>query len=143
MKRLVLTTLLLAAAAQATAHRRIEIAMHDSMRYVPERIEVASGETVVLGLANRGAVLHELVIGSAREIEAMRRDRHLAHGSLGMTHVGAGERADLVWRAGAPGELLFACLLPGHYEAGMRGSLTVSDAPADKSPSPAAPPPAR
>ncbi|NDW02705.1 plastocyanin/azurin family copper-binding protein, partial [Salipiger sp. PrR002] len=30
------------------------------------------------------------------------------------------------WTFGEPGTFEFACLLPGHYEAGMHGPLTVN-----------------
>jgi hypothetical protein len=42
--------------------------------------------------------------------------------------VAAGQRGELVVNFGQAGTLEIACLIPGHYEAGMRGTLDVQSA---------------
>lgn len=115
--------------ADPAAARRVKIGMHDNMRFTPERLTVRRGETLRLDIANAGAILHELVLGTAAEIaghrEAMRRDPAMAHGAPNMVHVAPGGMESIVWQFTRQGELEFACLLPGHYEAGMRGSVSV------------------
>lgn len=42
-----------------------------------------------------------------------------------MAHVRAGQRGDIVWQFNRPGTFDFACLIAGHYQAGMTGTITV------------------
>jgi len=37
-----------------------------------------------------------------------------------------GRRGDIVWTFNRPGEFAFACLIAGHFEAGMRGTIRVN-----------------
>lgn len=109
--------------------RTIDIRMSDDMRFTPDRLELVEGETVRLRVANRGGVLHELVIGTRSELEAhaalMRQFPTMEHDEPHMAHVAAGRTGTLVWHFNRPGEFDFACLIPGHYEAGMTGRITV------------------
>lgn len=109
--------------------RTIRIAMGDNMRFVPASITVRRGETVRLRVANRGAVLHELVIGTPQELaehaEMMRKFPGMEHDAPHMAHVKPGRSGDIVWQFTQPGEFQFACLIPGHFEAGMVGKVVV------------------
>jgi uncharacterized cupredoxin-like copper-binding protein len=51
-----------------------------------------------------------------------------------MAHVSAGMRGEIVWNFNRAGQFQFACLLPGHYEAGMVGTIIVRPAPIGKAP---------
>ena len=117
------------ASDHAHAGRTLDIGMFDSMRFSPARLTVASGETIRFIVRNLGKVRHEIVIGTAIEIahhrHAMQHDPGMAHAAPNMAHVAPGRREHLTWQFDRPGELEFACLLPGHYEAGMRGAITV------------------
>jgi uncharacterized cupredoxin-like copper-binding protein len=109
--------------------RTVEIRMTDTMRFEPARIEVREGETVRLRAANRGKMLHEIVIGTAGELKAhaelMKKHPGMEHDEPYMAHVAAGRRGDIVWTFNRAGEFDFACLIPGHYEAGMVGRIVV------------------
>lgn len=109
--------------------RTIVVTMNDKMRFVPDRIEVREGETVRLLVRNAGKVLHELVIGTREELQAhaalMRKFPNMEHDEPYMAHVGAGKSAPLVWNFNRAGEFEFACLIAGHFEAGMVGTLRV------------------
>lgn len=115
---------------RAKVSRSIDIAMSDDMRFSPAQLRVREGETVRLRLRNRGAVMHELVIGTREELdkhaELMRRFPDMEHEEAHMSHVPPGQRGEIVWHFNRPGEFEFACLIPGHYEAGMRGVITVT-----------------
>lgn len=127
------------AGSAAAVSRSVTIGMHDAMRFSPVRLSVRQGQTVQLDVTNEGQVLHELVLGSAAEIAqhrlAMQQDPGMAHHAPYMLHVAPGRRGTLVWQFSSPGQFEFACLLPGHYEAGMRGTVTVNAAsrPANRS----------
>jgi uncharacterized cupredoxin-like copper-binding protein/Cu/Ag efflux protein CusF len=111
------------------AQRTIRIRMGDDMRFKPDHIEVQEGEIVKLVLTNQGKQLHELVIGTPQELQAhaqmMRMHPNMEHNEAHMAHVLAGKTGQLVWHFNRAGQFAFACLIPGHFEAGMVGTITV------------------
>jgi len=115
--------------AQAVT-RTIEIRMSDKMRFTPDLIEVREGETVRLVHRNGGKMLHEFVLGTKEELEAhaalMLKFPNMEHDEPYMAHVGAGQKGEIVWTFNRAGEFDFACLIPGHYQAGMVGKVRVS-----------------
>lgn len=115
------------------AKRTIEIRMLDTMRFEPDTIAVTQGETVRLVLRNTGAVLHELVIGTRKDLEEhaalMARFPGMEHDEPYMAHVGPGKSGEIVWDFNRAGEFSFACLVAGHYQAGMTGKIKVAAPP--------------
>ena len=113
----------------ADVARTLDIGMLDSMRFVPGALQLTRGQTIRFVVRNAGLAQHEIVIGTREEIvrhrEAMRRDPAMAHGAPHMAHVAPGASEELVWKFDRAGKFKFACLLPGHYEAGMHGTITV------------------
>lgn len=109
--------------------RTIEVRMSDDMRFSPARIEVREGETIRFVVRNAGGVLHEMVIGTEEELRGhaalMQKFPGMEHEEPYMAHVKPRERGAIVWNFNRPGTFQFACLLPGHYEAGMKGTLVV------------------
>ncbi len=109
--------------------RTIQVTMTDNMRFSPDRIEVRQGETVRLVVKNAGKVLHELVIGTRQELDEhaamMKKHPGMEHDEPYMAHVAAGKTGQLVWNFNRAGDFEFACLIPGHYEAGMIGKIRV------------------
>lgn len=109
--------------------REIAIGLHDSMRFSPERLEVREGETVRLKLTNEGKVMHELVLGTEPSLRehaaAMRQNPAMAHADAHAVHLAPGDQGELVWTFNRPGLYTYACLLPGHFEAGMSGTVEV------------------
>ena len=113
----------------AKVTRAIRVDMSDDMRFSPAVITVQRGETVRLDVVNKGQVLHELVLGTADELrahaEAMRKSPGMEHDAPQMVHVKPGRQGEVVWQFTEAGEFDFACLLPGHFEAGMVGKVVV------------------
>ena len=109
--------------------RTITLRMTDDMRFTPRHIEVREGETVRLRAENKGQVLHEIVIGTKPELDAhaemMAKHPGMEHDEPYMAHVGAGKKGDIVWQFNRAGQFDFACLIAGHYQAGMTGTITV------------------
>lgn len=118
--------------------RVIEVRMTDDMRFSPDRIEVREGETVRFVIRNAGKMLHEMVIGTKQELDEhaalMKKHPGMEHDEPYMAHVSAGMRGEIVWNFNRAGQFQFACLLPGHYEAGMVGTIIVRPAPIGKAP---------
>ena len=117
----------------AKATRTIAIGMSDAMRFTPDRIEVRQGETLRLVFRNRGKVLHEFVLGTKKALDAhaaaMQRMPDMTHDDPWMVHVPPGKTGELVWKFNRAGEFDFACLIPGHYQAGMVGKVRVAAKP--------------
>lgn len=112
------------------AKRTLEITMTDNMRFSPERIEVRQGETVKFAVKNAGKVMHEMVIGTKKDLDEhaamMVKFPGMEHEEPYMTHVGPGKTGEIVWTFNRPGEFDFACLIAGHYQAGMVGKIKVA-----------------
>jgi len=112
--------------------RTIEISTRDEMRFAPSAFRVAQGETVRLLVRNDGKLMHELVIGTKKALDAhaaaMAKSSAMAHDEPYMTHVAPGEAGEIVWTFNRPGRFDFACLVAGHYESGMRGQIDVAPA---------------
>ena len=110
--------------------RTVEFRMTDNMRFTPDKIEVKQGETVKLIIKNSGAVMHEFVLGTKKELEEhaalMLKFPNMEHDEPYMAHVTAGKTAEIIWTFNRPGNFDFACLIAGHYQAGMVGKITVS-----------------
>ena len=131
--------------AGTTATRTVTIDLLDTMRFSPDRVEVALGETVRFEIRNRGRMLHEMVIGTPAELaehaRLMAKNPGMEHDAPYMAHVDPGKTGEIVWTFNRAGEFEYACLLPGHYEAGMRGRIVVK-AGAAAEPAATLPPPA-
>ena len=113
----------------SAATRTITVRMSDDMRFAPRHIEVREGETVRLRAENRGQVMHEIVIGTQADLdqhaELMQKHPGMEHDEPYMAHVSPGQKGDIVWQFNRPGTFQFACLIAGHYQAGMTGTITV------------------
>lgn len=109
--------------------RTIDVDMADSMRFTPADLSIKRGETVKFVVHNKGQVLHEMVLGTksaiAEHAELMKKFPEMEHADANMAHVKPGKSGEIVWQFTKAGEFQFACLQPGHFEAGMVGKLTV------------------
>lgn len=118
------------AGQKAKATRTITVRMTDDMRFTPSHFEVKRGETVRLRVENQGQVLHEVVLGTPASLDEhaamMRQHPEMEHGEAHMSHVKPGSKDELVWHFNRAGSFDFACLVAGHFEAGMRGTFTVT-----------------
>lgn len=112
------------------ASRTITINMTDDMRFSPMDLRVTAGETIRFVVVNKGRLDHEMVIGDLAELKAhaeeMRKNPGMEHEEEDGVEVKPGKRGELVWEFGKPGRFHFACLIPGHFEAGMVGRITVA-----------------
>ena len=118
--------------------RTLQVDMNDTMRFTPDLLQVAAGETLKLVVHNSGKLPHEMVLGSeaalkAHAIEMKQSAGHAdghAHASgneLLALSVKPGETKEWVIRFDQTQTLQMACLIPGHFEAGMRGQVIVQD----------------
>ena len=117
------------AADPKKATRTMTIAMDDRMRFTPETLTIRRGETVRFVVRNGGKLMHEMVLGTQAELnkhaEEMKQFPDLEHAEPHMVHVAPGKAGDLAWTFNRAGEFHFGCLIPGHYDAGMKGRIIV------------------
>jgi uncharacterized cupredoxin-like copper-binding protein len=110
--------------------RTITLAMSDTMRFTPDKIEVTQGETLKITITNTGAVMHELVIGTKKDLDEhaalMVKFPRMEHEESYMAHVAPGKTGEIIWTFNKTGNFDFACLIAGHYQAGMVGRITVA-----------------
>ncbi|HEY9096931.1 MAG TPA: cupredoxin family protein [Hydrogenophaga sp.] len=110
--------------------RTIDVQMGDNMRFTPDRLEVQRGQTIRFRLANKGKALHEMVLGTApvlaEHAALMKRFPNMEHDEPYMAHVLPGKAGEIVWTFNRAGEFDFACLIAGHFEAGMVGKIVVN-----------------
>jgi uncharacterized cupredoxin-like copper-binding protein len=113
----------------AKAARTVQITMSDRMSFSPSTLTIRVGETVRFVVRNDGKALHEIVLGTREELakhaEEMRKTPDMEHDEPHMLHVKPGASGAMGWAFNRAGEFEFACLIPGHYEAGMKGRIIV------------------
>jgi uncharacterized cupredoxin-like copper-binding protein len=118
--------------------RSIDIRMDDTMRFAPDSVQIQAGETIRFVVHNAGKVAHELVLGSDEDIRAhaedMKKGTDHSHAGAAAISVAPGQTGELVVTFNKTGTLQMACLIPGHYEAGMKGQLNVTSGGASPSP---------
>lgn len=114
----------------ANVSRTIDIRMDDTMRFNPNKLSVKQGETVRLVLHNDGKLLHEYVLGTQKTLEEhaqmMLQHPGMQHHEAYMAHVQPGATGEIVWTFNQAGQFDFACLIAGHYQAGMVGTIEVT-----------------
>ena len=113
----------------AKVSRTIEIDMTDAMRFTPGEIQVKAGETVRFKVTNSGKIRHEMVLGTEADLnghyQMMLKDPGMRHDEPNSVSLEAGKSGEIVWQFSKAGRVAFACLEPGHYPAGMKGTVSV------------------
>ena len=109
--------------------RTIAIELTDQMRFIPAVVDVKLGETLRFRVTNTGSAPHEMVIGTLPELRKhaalMRSAPAMTHNDAHAASVKPGTVEEIVWTFNRPGEFSYACLVPGHLEAGMVGKVVV------------------
>jgi len=111
-------------------NRTVKVEMSDSMRFSPDKLKVKKGDTVLFVIHNAGALKHEFVLGTDKALkehnEFMKQNPEMEHDDDSMVSVPPGDTAEIIWQFSRSGVVFFACLQPGHYAAGMKGSVSVT-----------------
>lgn len=111
------------------ATRTVRVGMADTMRFDPAELIVKPGETVRFIVRNNGKLMHEMVLGTMQELKdhgaMMKKHPTMEHDEPYMAHVAPGKTETMVWQFTKAGEFYFGCLVPGHFDAGMIGKVTV------------------
>ena len=112
--------------------RTIEIIMKEeygAMEYVPNRIEVKRNEQIRFVLKNSDNQTHEFLLASAadnlKHAVLMRKYPDMEHDDPNGKTLQPNGTSEILWRFSKRGTFEFACLIPGHREAGMIGTVIV------------------
>jgi len=115
---------------RAKVSRTVQIQMSDPMRFTPQRIAVRQGETIRIVVRNVGKLRHEFILGDAADLAAhavaMKSHPGMTHDAPDMMTLEPAGTREIVWQFGSGGDVGFACLQPGHFEAGMKGTFDIS-----------------
>jgi len=117
--------------ADSEATTTIHVNMMDSMRYEfsPEP-NIKSGDVVTFVITNKGKVPHEFSIGDEKEQlshrEMMQKMPDMVHEDGNTVSLQPGESKSLTWKFTGDSEVVFACNVPGHFEAGMVHRVTLN-----------------
>jgi len=112
--------------------RTIIITMREGdgkMMFIPERVEIKRGEQVRFMISNSGELDHEFVLATTDEnlkhAEQMKKNPEMEHDDPNAKRVAPKKRSEIVWRFTKAGKFEYGCLIPGHREAGMTGTIIV------------------
>lgn len=115
--------------AGAGSDRTTGVRMDGGARFAPGDIVVNRGETLRFVVRNDGKAMHEMVIGTMTALkehaELMKKFPGMEHDEPYMAHVAPGKEGEIVWQFTRAGEFHYACLVPGHLEAGMVARIIV------------------
>ena len=115
---------------KANVSRTVDVDMTDTMRFMPASVTARQGETIRFVVKNSGQLKHEFVLGTEKELKAhyeqMKKFPEMEHDDPNMVSLAAGKTGEVIWQFTKAGKIDFACLQPGHYEAGMKGLVNVA-----------------
>lgn len=119
---------------KAKATQTIRVTMKETddgkMIFTPTVIKVRKDQTVRIAIKNAGTVDHEFVLDQEDKIlehkAQMEKFPEMEHADANSIRLSPGASGDIIWKFTTDGEFKFACLVPGHYEAGMHGDVTVA-----------------
>jgi uncharacterized cupredoxin-like copper-binding protein len=122
----------------AKVTRTITVEMTDGMRFIPGKLAVKQGETIRFVIRNSGQLKHEFVMGTVKDLKAhyklMKKFPAMEHADDNMLSVAPGQSGELIWQFTKTGAVDFACLQSGHYDAGMKGVIDVTQRRPAKNP---------
>lgn len=109
--------------------RTITVEMSDTMRFTPDSITVKRGETIRFLVKNNGKIKHEFNLGNAAKLQEhaamMEKSPGMQHAEPNAVSVEPGKTGEVIWQFTQAGTVDIACLYPGHFAAGMKGSIKV------------------
>jgi len=119
---------------RADADRMVKIVMRETsdgdMIFEPQRLKIKEGETVRFLVRNAGELEHEFVLddhhGVMKHKALMEKFPEMEHDDPNSVRLDPGENGEVVWAFINAGSFEFACLIPGHYAAGMKGDISVT-----------------
>ena len=114
----------------ARVNRTIQVEMANGMRFKPSEIRVKKGETIRFVLKNTDTLKHEFSLGTQQELlehyEVMKKYPDMEHDEPNKISLAPGKQGEIIWQFTQADVVNFACLHPGHFDAGMKGQVKVA-----------------
>lgn len=114
------------------AARIVQVTMTEAdgkMLFIPSRIEIEKDEEIRFILRDSGELDHEFVLATTAENlrhgESMKKNPDMEHDDPNAMMLAPKKTGDLLWKFSKAGEFEYSCLIPGHREAGMIGTIIV------------------
>ncbi len=112
------------------ADKTIHVTMLDSMKYeFNQKLHIRRNEVIRFVVTNKGKITHEFSIGNAEEqrkhAEMMRKMPEMKHEDGNTLSLKPGDSGEVTWKFQGDTAIVFACNIPGHFEAGMFAKVTV------------------
>ncbi len=112
--------------------RTVQVSMHEgdgTMGYSLKSLDVKRGEQIKFIITNDGALAHEFILANEKDnlkhAALMQKFPDMQHDDPNGKSVEPSAKSEILWRFSKPGTFEYACLIPGHREAGMVGKVTV------------------
>lgn len=115
-------------ALAADASQTFSVTMLDTMRFEFDKpLMIKRGDIVRFIVSNKGKIRHEFSIGNVAEqqqhAETMREMPGMIHKDGNTLSLSSGESGEITWHFEGDDEVVFACNISGHSEAGMLENL--------------------
>lgn len=107
------------AAGTVAAPRVVRIVAGPGLQFYPDVVSIAAGETITFEVTTMGLTAHEFKVGPAADVAADKA------GTPELADIGMMGTKSLTYTFEGPGPFAFACHAPGHYEAGMKGTIAI------------------
>lgn len=112
--------------------RIVQIVMRESdgrMIFIPDKLRVRKGEQVRFQLRNNGEIDHEFVVGTLEEnlkhMKEMEKNPDMEHDDPNAKRLKPKSTGEILWQFTKAGTFDFSCLMPGHRQSGMFGTIVV------------------
>jgi uncharacterized cupredoxin-like copper-binding protein len=112
--------------------RIVQVAMGEmdgKMMFIPAKLEAKEGEQVKFLLRNNGELYHEFILATTAEnlkhAETMKKNPDMEHDDANGKRLAPKTTNEILWKFSKAGEFEYSCLIPGHREAGMIGTIVV------------------
>jgi uncharacterized cupredoxin-like copper-binding protein len=112
--------------------RIVQVTMTEAdgkMRFIPNNIEIKKDEQVKFVLRNNGELDHEFILATTAEnlkhAESMKKNPDMEHDDSNGKRLAPKKTDQIMWMFTQVGEFEYSCLIPGHREAGMIGTIVV------------------
>jgi len=120
-------------AEAANADRVVEITANDDFSFEPDEITVSVGEVITFRVVNSGALIHDFTLGDEATqevheeemVEMAESGEMMMHDEPNAMTIDAGETNELTWHFTEAGSVLIGCHQVGHYDSGMKATITV------------------
>jgi uncharacterized cupredoxin-like copper-binding protein len=106
-------------AGTAVAPRVVRVVAGPDLRFHPDVVSIVAGETITFEVTTMGMTTHEFMVGPSADVAAD------TEGTPEVADIGMMQTKSVTSTFTGSGPFAFACHAPGHFEAGMKGTIAI------------------